>query len=172
MIVPALPTDEAERLAALRRLEILDTPSEERFDRITRLARHAFGVPIALVSLIDANRQWFKSCQGLDASETPRGISFCGHAILAADALVIPDAADDPRFADNPLVTGPPGIRFYAGQPLSSVDGFRLGTLCIIDRHPRELSDVDRQALRDLAALVEAELNALQLNQALAIQQE
>ena len=121
MLEPPLPPDEAMRLAALRSLNILDTPAEERFDRITRLAQRLFDVPIALVSLVDTNRQWFKSCQGLDASETPRSISFCGHAILEDGPLIIEDATKDQRFADNPLVTGPPDIRFYTGQPLKKL---------------------------------------------------
>src|SRR5437660_3237533 len=119
MIPPALPADEPERLAALQALNVLDTPPEERFDRITRVAGRLFGVPIALVSLVDASRQWFKSVQGLAERETAREVSFCGHAILGDDAFVVPDARSDPRFADNPLVTGPLQVRFYAGQPLS-----------------------------------------------------
>jgi len=119
---PAIPDNETQRLAALHALDVLDTPPEERFDRITRIAARLMDVPICLVTLVDANRQWFKSCIGLDASETPRDISFCGHAILAPEALVIPDAAADPRFADNPLVAGEPRIRFYAGEPLAAVE--------------------------------------------------
>lgn len=118
LLEPAFPLDEANRLATLRGLNILDTPPEERFDRLTRLAQQLINVPIAVVSLVDSNRQWFKSCQGLDASETPRNISFCGHAILDNELFVIPDALLDTRFSDNPLVTGAPNIRFYAGQPL------------------------------------------------------
>jgi GAF domain-containing protein len=155
---PAIPDNEAQRLAALRALNVLDTPPEERFDCITRIAARLMDVPICLVSLVDANRQWFKSCVGLAARETPRDISFCGHAILESEALVIPDALAAPRFADNPLVAGEPRIRFYAGQPLSAVDGSRLGTLCLIDRKPRHMSAADLQALRDLAHMVEREL--------------
>jgi GAF domain-containing protein len=113
----ALPPNEAQRIAALRALPILDTPREERFDRITRLAQRLFDVPIALITLVDANRQWFKSCMGIGVDQTPRSVSFCAHAILRDDALVIEDAQIDPRFADNPLVTDEPHIRFYAGQP-------------------------------------------------------
>jgi diguanylate cyclase (GGDEF)-like protein len=127
------------------------------------MAKRLFGVPIALVSLVDANRQWFKSCIGLDASQTPRSISFCGHAILSDDALVIPDATLDERFHDNPLVTGAPNIRFYAGQPLVLADGSRLGTLCIISPKPRNLDQEDRQLLRDLGKMVEEEIEALNL---------
>ncbi len=154
------PQDEARRLRALRRLDILDTEPEERFDRFTRLARRLFGVPIALVSLVDENRQWFKSRDGLDATETPRDVSFCGHAICAEGPLVVHDALSDPDFADNPLVTEAPHVRFYAGQPLV-VDGQSMGTLCIIDHVPRELGPDDLDALADLAAMVEAELGAL-----------
>lgn len=166
MLEPAVPLDEASRLATLRGLNILDTPPEERFDRLTRLARHLIGVPIAVVSLVDSDRQWFKSCQGLDASETPRSISFCGHAILDDQLFIIPDALLDPRFADNPLVTGAPHIRFYAGQPLKAVDGSRLGTLCVIDSKPHHLTQIEQDSLRDLASLVENELNALEHQEA------
>jgi PAS domain S-box-containing protein len=169
---PLLPSDEAQRLAALRALHILDTPAEPRFDRITRIAAQLFNVPICLVSLVDADRQWFKSCVGLTASETPRDISFCGHAILHPETFVISDALTDPRFADNPLVVGEPNIRFYAGQPLATADGNRIGTLCLIDRKPRQMSAADLQALRDLAQLVEEELNSAQLDQVLTAQRE
>ncbi|MBA4094677.1 MAG: hypothetical protein C0489_11395, partial [Candidatus Accumulibacter sp.] len=150
--------NEQARLAALAELEILDTPPETRFDRYTRLAAMTFGVPIALVSLIDADRQWFKSRTGLEPQETPRSISFCSHTVQARDMLVVEDAARDPRFADNVLVTGEPHIRFYAGQPVYS-DGQAVGTLCIIDRAPRVFSIEERQVLKDLAGLVEVELN-------------
>jgi diguanylate cyclase (GGDEF)-like protein/PAS domain S-box-containing protein len=161
MLAPAIPRDEKKRLATLRGLNILDTPPEERFDRLTRLAQRIFDVPIAVITLVDSDRQWFKSCQGLDATETPRSISFCGHAILGDEVFVIPDAALDPRFADNPLVAGAPHIRFYAGQPLKANNGSRLGTLCILDIKPRQPSQADLDVLRDLAALVESELNLL-----------
>lgn len=158
MHAPQIPDNEAPRLQALRVRGMLDTPAEERFDRLTRLAQRLFGVKIALISLIDAERQWFKSRQGLDVCETARDISFCGHAILASELFEVPDATQDARFADNPLVTDAPHIRFYAGAPLSSSDGFRLGTLCIIDTQPRQLSARDRGMLRDLADLVETEI--------------
>jgi diguanylate cyclase (GGDEF)-like protein/PAS domain S-box-containing protein len=161
VLAPAVPIDEEKRLATLRGLNVLDTPPEERFDRLTRLAQRIFDVPIAVITLVDSNRQWFKSCQGLDATETPRSISFCGHAILGDEVFVIPDAALDPRFADNPLVAGAPHIRFYAGQPLKANNGSRLGTLCILDIKPRQPSQDDLDVLRDLAALVESELNLL-----------
>ncbi|MBA3531019.1 MAG: PAS domain S-box protein, partial [Ardenticatenales bacterium] len=172
MQVAPFPPNESERLLALHHLEILDTPPEERFDRITRLALQLFQVPMALVSLVDANRQWFKSCQGLHAQETDRSISFCAHAILQDDLLVIPDTHEDPRFADNPVVTGEPHIRFYAGYPLRSAEGYSLGTLCIVDRKPRTLGAAERQAMQDLAALAEAELNNIHLQQALLVEQE
>ncbi len=152
-----IPADEEQRLAALEELEILDTPAEERFDRLTRLARKLFDVPIALVSLVDSDRQWFKSKQGLDACETPRSVSFCGHAILSHDVLHVPDALEDLRFADSPLVTGEPHIRFYAGAPLV-IDGQRVGTLCLNDRRPRELGEDELRSLRDLADCVQDEL--------------
>lgn len=148
---------------ALHALKILDTPPEERFDRLTRLARRMFGVQIALVSIVDTNRQWFKSCDGLDASETSREISFCGHAILGDDIFLVPDAALDDRFSDNPLVTGEPRIRFYAGCPLRMANGSKLGTLCIIDRQPREFGEEDKALLRDLARMAEQELIAVEL---------
>ena len=163
MQVPAKPQDEATRLDTLRALNILDTSPEERFDRLTRLAKRLFGVPIALVSLVDENRQWFKSCQGLNASETSRDISFCGHAILEDDIFLIPNAAVDERFHDNPLVTNEPHIRFYAGCPLRVSSGSKLGTLCLIDREPRDFDDDDLALLRDLARMAEQELAAVQL---------
>lgn len=163
MKTPATPENEAARLRSLRSLNVLDTAPEERFDRLTRLARRLFNVPIALVSLVDENRQWFKSAQGLTARETPRDISFCGHAILGHEVFVIPNALDDPRFADNPLVTAAPHIRFYAGCPLRDGAGHQLGTLCLIDRVPRTFEDEDVLALQDLAIMVERELAAIQL---------
>lgn len=143
---------------SLHSLRIMDTPAEERYDRLTRMARRLFGVQIALVSLVDSNRQWFKSKQGLEACETSRAISFCGHAILKPGAFVVPDATADSRFADNPLVSGPPHIRFYAGFPIRDPNGFPIGTLCIIDPEPREFSADDIDALADLAKMVEDEI--------------
>jgi diguanylate cyclase (GGDEF)-like protein len=163
MLKPALPIDEATRLDTLRSLNILDTSPEERFDRLTRLAKRLFNVPIALISLVDADRQWFKSCQGLNATETSRDVSFCGHAILSDEILLVPDAALDERFHDNPLVTGDPRIRFYAGCPLTVPNGSKLGTLCLIDREPRALDEDDRKLLRDLARMAEQEIAAVQL---------
>ncbi|SFC18478.1 diguanylate cyclase (GGDEF) domain-containing protein [Cupriavidus sp. OV038] len=160
---PPIPPDETLRLATLRSLNILDTPAEERFDRLTRLAKRLFDVPIAVVSLVDANRQWFKACEGLDQTEAPRNTSFCGHAIAGDGILLIPDARLDPRFHDNPLVTGDPHIRFYAGCPLVAHNGTKLGTLCLIDRQPRTFDDDDRALLHDLARMAEQELAAVHL---------
>jgi diguanylate cyclase (GGDEF)-like protein len=152
---PRIPLDEAQRLAALHATRLLGSAPEETFDRITRTAARLLDVPIALVSLVDKDRQWFKSRTGLDACETPRDVSFCGHAILADEPLVVPDAASDARFADNPLVTGSPHLRFYAGVQLYSVDRKKIGTLCVIDRKPRQLAAGELDALRDLARMVE-----------------
>jgi diguanylate cyclase (GGDEF)-like protein len=163
MLAPAQPANERQRLATLRSLQILDTPAEERFDRLTRLARRLFDVPIALVSLVDGNRQWFKSCSGLGVSETARDVSFCGHTILNDQILMIPDAGSDERFADNPLVTGAPGIRFYAGCPLKVADGSNVGTLCLIDTRPRTLDAEERELFRDLASMAEQEIDAVQM---------
>lgn len=158
MLAPPTPSNETRRLETLRGLKLLDTPPEERFDRVTRLAKQIFSTPIALVSLVDADRQWFKSAQGLDAPETPRNVSFCGHAILDDKIMVVNDAAKDQRFCDNPLVCNDPNIRFYAGYPLSAPDGSRVGTLCVIDRVPREISREQAQLLRELGRMVEEEL--------------
>lgn len=163
MKTPDTPANEKERLQDLRSLNILDTTAEERFDRLTRMAKRMFGVDIALVSLVDENRQWFKSRVGLDACETGRDISFCGHAILGNEVFLIEDTLKDERFHDNPLVTGPPNIRFYAGVPLRYMNGNKLGTLCLIDSQPRTLDNDDLDILRDLAEMAEGELNAIQL---------
>ncbi|GAC1478181.1 MAG: sensor domain-containing diguanylate cyclase [Acidimicrobiales bacterium] len=163
MTAPDRHLQERQRLATLRTLGLLDTPAEERFDRITRLAQRLFDVPVALVSLVDEDRQWFKSRQGLDVEETPREVSFCGHAILGDGVMQIPDATVDPRFTDNPLVLGDPRIRFYAGCPIAAPDGSKLGTLCVIDSEPRVLSDADQRMLGDLAELVEREIAVVQM---------
>ncbi|MEO8311513.1 MAG: GAF domain-containing protein, partial [Caldimonas sp.] len=155
-----LPQDEARRLAALHALRILDTAPEERFDRYTRIAAGLFDVPIVLVSLIDGDRQWFKSRHGFDVVETPRETAFCAHTILDSAVLQVPDALQDARFADNPVVAGPPRVRFYAGAPLSAPDGSRVGSLCLIDGRPRQLDERQLTLLRDLADLVQAELTA------------
>ena len=160
MLTPALPPNESERLQALRATGLLDSQPEERFDRLTRLAQQCLGVPVALVSLVDENRQWFKSRQGLEACETGRDVSFCGHAIAQddADMLVVPDATLDARFADNPLVTGPPHVIFYAGAVLRDAQGYAVGTLCVIDHRPRPFDDAQRRLLRDLADCVQDEI--------------
>ncbi len=162
---PPEPTGEAERIRALHELGLLDTEPEDRFDRLTRLARRLFDVPMALVTLVDSDRQWFKSADGLAQRELPRDTSFCGHAILGDEVMCIPDTRADPRFADNPLVTGAPYIRFYAGCPVRSTSGHNLGTLCLIDNRPRDLDAGQRRDLRDLAALVERELQLRELAQ-------
>lgn len=163
MIKPEFPINEAERLHALRTLQILDTSHEERFDRVTRMAKRMFGVEISLVSLIDEDRQWFKSAEGLDASETPREISFCGHAINQDGLFIVPNAIEDLRFSDNPLVTEAPNIRFYAGYPLKLRQGINLGTLCLIDSKPKHLNEEDKQLLNDLGAMIEQEIRSIQL---------
>ncbi len=168
----AVATREADRLEALRALEILDTPAEERFDRITRIAAAAFGAPISTVTLIDEDRQWHKACLGVSGREDDRAVSFCAVAIETPRPLIVNDARKDPRFAENPLVTGPPHIRFYAGQPITTVDGFRVGTLCVIDTRPREFSAAETALLRDLARIAEDELNHKELSQALAAWRE
>jgi hypothetical protein len=156
--VPALiPESEAKRLEALRSLHLLDTPPEERFDRLTRIASRLFDTPISLFTLVDEDRQWFKSRVGVDATETPRHVSFCSHAILQPEALVVHDALQDERFANNPLVVGSPRIRFYAGAPVR-VDGEAVGTLCLIDTKPRSPSADEIALLTDLASLVQSEL--------------
>jgi len=158
MLEPPTPSDEKRRLETLRSLKLLDSLPEERFDRVTRLAKQIFSTPIALVSLVDADRQWFKSNQGLDATETPRNVSFCGHAILDDKIMIVNDASEDQRFCDNPLVCNDPNIRFYAGYPLAAPDGSRIGTLCVIDRVAREISEEQAQLLRELGRMVEEEL--------------
>ncbi len=158
-----MPPDEKTRIDTLRALNILDSSPQERFDRITRLAKRMFGVPIALVSLVDADRQWFLSSFGLDAKETSRDISFCGHAILGDEIFTVSDTALDPRFNDNPLVTDSPNIRFYAGCPITVPNGSKLGTLCLIDQSPRQFDEEDKAILRDLARMVEQEVVAIQL---------
>lgn len=163
----ALRTDEDERIQSLKELQILDTPAEERFDRITKVAQIMFDVPIALVSLVDTNRQWFKSCAGLTVNETPRSMSFCSHAILKEDVMTINDATKDERFSDNPLVTGEPKIRFYAGKPIQGPNGKFVGTLCIIDRKPRVFSMADKSVLIDLANWVENEFKNTVLTKSL-----
>ena len=146
-----IPENDADRLRALRRYRVLDIASESPFDDLVAIAAHILDVPIALVSLIDVDRQWFKARYGLDAPETGRDISFCGHAVASGELLVVPDATKDPRFADNPLVTGAPHVTFYAGAPLTTPDGFALGTLCAIDTRPRQVTKGQLDALAALS---------------------
>lgn len=152
-----LPQDEEKRLAAVHGLGLLDTAAEERFDRHARIAAAALDMPIALVTLVDRDRQWFKSHQGFDFSETPRDIGFCSHAILKDEPLIVTDALMDDRFAENPAVVGDPRVRFYAGVPLKAPDGSRVGALCIVDHKPRQLSPAQVRMLQDVARLVEEE---------------
>ncbi|MFL5803822.1 MAG: GAF domain-containing protein [Roseiflexaceae bacterium] len=158
MHVAPLPPDEAQRLAALHQYDILDTTPEEGFDDLTRLAAHICGTPIALVSLVDTNRQWFKSTLGLAELETSRDSAFCAHGILHEDVLIIPDALEDERFADNPMVTGDPHVRFYAGAPLTTPDGYTIGMLCVKDHAPRHLDPEQVEALRALGRQAIAQL--------------
>ena len=158
MQVSELPGNDAARVATLRSLNILDTPRDNRFDRYTRIAARIFDMPIVLISLVDDGRQWFKSAEGLDVEETSRDISFCAHAILGDDVLEVPNARRDPRFFDNPLVVEQPRIRFYAGAPLEAPNGHKLGTLCVIDRVPRQLSDEEKAMLKNLADMVVDEM--------------
>lgn len=153
-----VPYNELERLEALHKLEVLDTAPEPAFDRITRLASKMLGTPIALVSLIDAERQWSKSAHGIEPSQMARNDAFCSHAVMQNEVMVVPNASKDVRFEDNTLVTSAPKIRFYAGAPLIVGEDLRLGTLCVVDTQPRELSAVQREVLRDLAAIAVDEL--------------
>ena len=145
------PENEAARLEVLRQLEILDTHPEESFDEITQLAAYICNTPIAIISLVDADRQWFKSRVGVTPAGTPRDISFCAHAIMQQGPFIVRDALDDKRFRDNPLVISDPYIRFYAGSPLTSTEGFNIGTLCVLDRTPKDLSSEQIAALRILS---------------------
>jgi len=165
---PPVPDNEAARLEALRRYRILDTAPERHFDDITKLAASICGVPMASISLVDEDRQWFKSRVGMEISETTRKVAFCSHAILGNDLLVIPDALADERFIGNPLVKEEPCIRFYAGAPLLTAEGHALGTLCVFDRQPRQLVDGQGEALKTLARVVVSELELRRVSSDLA----
>lgn len=158
MAKPPIPSNEVERLAALRRYSILDTLPERDFNDLTSLAARICGTPMALVTLVDADRQWFKAKVGTEATETSRDVAFCAHTILQSDLLIVQDATLDLRFASNPLVVGPPHIRFYAGAPLITPDGHALGTLCVVDTVPHELTIDQANALRALSRQVMAQL--------------
>lgn len=167
--IPApTPANEAQRVGVLHDLRILDTPPEERYDRIVRLAAQLFDMPIAYISLVDRDRQWFKSRTGVDTEETPRNISFCGHAIMQDEALVVPNALEDQRFAGNPMVLGEPFVRFYAGHPVRAA-GEKIGTLCLMDKKQREFGNKDRDLLRQLAQMVEHEFKLIDT---ISLQQE
>ncbi len=158
MITPPLPDNEAERLALLHEMLLLDTPPERRLDKIVEFASAEFSVPVCLISLVDSKRQWFKARVGIDACETPRDVSFCGHALGGGELLLVPDALLDARFHDNPVVKGAPHVRFYAGAPLMMKDGLVIGTLCLIDTVPRMLDPVEQAILKSLRDLVVIEL--------------
>lgn len=167
-----VPKDEKERLASLYRLNILDTPPEARFDAITRLALSLFKVPISTITLVDSEREWFKSCQGLTNREGKRAISFCGHAMLAESFFIVPDAKKDPRFSKNPMVRGKPHIRFYAAIPLRAADGEKIGAFCIKDYRPRKFDHKKREMLKYLASWAEIEINAHELSLALSAREK
>jgi len=164
MLHAPLPENDEDRVASLGRMNLLSSPREADLDRITRTAKTIFKTEIALISLVDKDRQWFKSRVGLDATETPRDISFCGHAIHHDQDFVVKNAAKDERFHDNPLVTDGPKIRFYAGRPLTNSEGFRIGTLCVISPHARDFSDEEAQILQDLGRMVEIIMDNRKLN--------
>lgn len=158
-----LPDDEASRLRAVARTGLLDTAPDPAFDRITWLACQLTGAPAAVISLLTANRQWFKSRRGTSITETPRAWAFCAHAVMGDDILLVEDASKDDRFRDNPMVTGDPHIRFYAGRPLRTPDGLAFGTLCIFSDAPRTLNPVQKDGMRALATIAEDEIRLVML---------
>jgi adenylate cyclase len=158
-----LPPDERERVAALYARQLMDTPPEERFDRVSRLACSSLNVPIAYVAFLDGERQWFKSSCGLPVKETPRRTSLCSHTLLSTEPILCPDTLQEPRFADNPNVVGPPNIRFYMGHPLSTSEGHNIGTFCVMDFQPRTLDDQQTGAFLDLAQWAQNELNLIDI---------
>ncbi|MFB6226884.1 MAG: diguanylate cyclase [bacterium] len=162
---PSIPDNESSRLDSLRDLNILDTPAEDRFDRITRIAKRSFGCSYAAINLVDEDRQWGKSTCGVKSTEGPRETSFCAHAILDEKTTIIPDTHEDDRFHDNPLVTGDPQIRFYMGHPVHSPEGYSIGTLCVFDPEPRDMvSENEEELILDLAMVVESELQRNKLH--------
>jgi len=164
MIEARKPENEEERVSYLRELQILDTPLEERFERITRIVCRSLDVPISAISLVDEERQWFKSIQGIDASETSRSVAFCAHTILDKKPFIVEDALEDDRFSDNPLVVGNPNIRFYAGIPLEVQEGVRIGSLCAIDHKARDITEEQISTLKDLSEMVKSELASVKLS--------
>ncbi len=165
---PPKPSNEDARIKALQHYRVLDTAPEQSYDAITALASFICECPIALVSLVDSERQWFKSKVGIEANETSRDHSFCAHVVFQSSLMVVEDALADKRFSDNPLVTGSPNIRFYAGAPLIAPDGNALGSLCVIDRTPHSLSPEKASALKHLASLVVTQLELRRVSQELA----
>ena len=169
MLQAPIPADDAARLQELRSYGLLDTPQDQAFDDIVALVKQIAGTPIGIISLVDKNRQWFKSCIGLDAKQTPRNISFCGHTILQRSPLIIEDALQDPRFSDNPLVLEAPHIRFYAGFPLISHNGLAMGSLCAVDHQPRQLSEIQITGLERLARLVVQQMQFIRTSRLLEL---
>ncbi|XTZ39239.1 sensor domain-containing diguanylate cyclase [Salmonella enterica] len=163
MIFPAMPVNENERLKSLYMMDLLDKKDDERFDRLTRMAKTTFDVPIAVITLLDRDRQWLLSRNGIDVQEGPRNLSFCAHAILEEGAFIVKDTHADPRFVDNPFVTGEPWVRFYAGCPVRLPDGAIAGTICILDTYPRPFSSAEINTLLDFAAIVEDEFFILSM---------
>ena len=164
VLSPATPIDEKERLAALYRLDIVDTPPEDKYDEITNIACDEFEVCTSMLTLIDSDRQWFKSATGLDAKETPREIALCAHTVLQEGCFIVEDALLDTRFADHPLVVAEPHFRFYAGCPIHDPTGFRIGSLCIIHTSPRHFDCIDSAKLHELAKIAEGEIERAYIN--------